>query len=247
MRRATVSKLPLLVALLCAVPVAYSGSAWDSGPYDNLLRAYVIDGLVAYDRLVNNPLLARCAQTLADARPDRMATDADRLAFWINAYNFSVIASVVRAGIPERAIDIPGFFTQNRHDVAGRRLTLDQMQRDLIRPARDPRVYCALVNGSLSSPRLQPWPYAGDRLDEQLTRACRDFIADGALNRIEVDRRQVLLSRIFQWYRPDFVAAYGSVVAFLRRYGPASFADVGSVESRYMTYDWTLNRYGGRR
>ena len=85
-----------------------------------------------------------------------------------------------------------------------------------------------------------------DRLDEQLDAALQRWLADprkGA--RIERGRKRVALSRIFDWFEPDFEAS-GGVLAFVATYLPASDAQWlqtqgAGVEIEYLEYDWRLN------
>ena len=216
---------------------------------DSVLQRYVRGGLVAYDELRGSDILSRCTRDIESASPDAMPTPADRLAFWINAYNLTVIQSVVRHDMPDRVTDVPGFFRGEKHVVAGRRVTLDEIESDIIRPSGDARIHAALVCAATSCPLLQPWAYTGEALDSQLDGASRGFLADENRNVVDWENRRVRLSKIFEWYGADFEAEYGSVMGFVRAYGPnvqnrrRANDDNADIEPQYLDYDWSLNRY----
>ena len=128
-------------------------------------------------------------------------------------------------------------------------LTLDEIENEIIRPFGDARIHFAIVCAAHSCPPLQSWAYIGDSLDVQLDRVSRAFLADTTQNEIDPANGDVRVSQIFNWYGADFERDYGSVIAFLRRYGPvpASEWDAGEdIDIQYVTYDWLLNSQGER-
>jgi hypothetical protein len=226
-------------------------SADEPSSCDSLLRTFVVDGLVDYDRLIDDPLLGRCVGYVRDVDVDRMSDKNTRLAFWINAYNITVIKSVIHHGIPHRVTDVRGFFSDEKHEVAGRSLTLDEIENGVIRPFGDARIHAALVCAALSCPELQAWAFASDSLDHQLNQVSRKYLADRSRNIIDLVENSAQLSKVFDWYGGDFVTEYGSVMAFVWKYGPENESrastradDMDSFEPQYLNYDWSLNRFG---
>ncbi len=83
----------------------------------------------------------------------------------------------------------------------------------------DPRIHFALNCGAKSCPPIAFYDADADKIEKQLNRATRSFIInDGVKLRNEVnevreeERGTLILSKIFDWYRQDFVIEndYGS-------------------------------------
>ncbi len=166
---------------------------------------------------------------------------AEKKAAMINAYNALTVRWV--AG----HFPIPSIwrtrhpFTEARHKVDGRMLSLDQLETQL-RAMGDPRIHAALVCAARSCPPLRREPYEASKLDAQLDDNTRRWLADTALNAFDTARREAEVSQIFEWYAGDF----GNVAAFLAQYGPAhaSFLRDGGGKIRYRDYYWGLNDNG---
>lgn len=257
----------LLVAVLLigslATP-ARAATEVDHTAFSDLLARHVDDhGWVDYtglrrDREALDAYLGR----LATANPAALASDPDRLAFWINAYNATTLAKALDEvdGRARGVKGVAGFFTARPQRIAGGALTLDEIETRA-RGFHDPRVHFALVCASTSCPRLQRFAYTGPRLNEQLNRAAREFLADSSRGlRLDQAHNQVVLSPIFKWYAGDFTGATGGVgsllarakaaasgselLAFVRHYAPADadrFLDANKPSVTYAGYDWSLN------
>ncbi|MBM3464617.1 MAG: DUF547 domain-containing protein, partial [Armatimonadetes bacterium] len=182
--------------------------------------------------------------SLATARPDAM-TPAERLAFWLNAYNALVISAIVKGVAPQEAAGRAAFFYGRKFDVAGRSRTLIDIENNVIREVfRDPRIHFALVCGSKGCPLLRPSAYAGDSLDAVLDEETRRFINDPSRVKLDRDRRVVRVSSIFQWYRKDFAGSDQALLQYLARYLPAEDQQAlagGTWRVEFIDYDWTLN------
>jgi hypothetical protein len=225
-----------LVALVAA-PVR----AFDHGALDRALRATVSNGSVDYTALRTNRDLATYVAALPSAAPAKLSTN-DRLAFWINAYNALVLKSVVDHPRIARPLDVEGFFNARRHSVAGRSLTLNQIEHDIIRKEfSEPLVHFGLVCAAVSCPQILPEAYRGATVRAVLAANARRYLASSQ-NGVDRTRRVVRLSQIFEWYKADFGGDRG-LRAFLRTYAPATFTEVlsagGTIE--YRPYEWRLN------
>ncbi len=220
--------------------------------YAALLKDIVTpDGLVRYDVLGESPRRRSLQEIVAAyAKADLPPGDDEKLAFLCNAYNVNVLKMVVGETAKEdftSVMDIPGFFDTLSITVAGKRMTLNALENEQIRPLGDPRIHAALVCAAMSCPPLRGEPYTAKRLDEQLNDQCRRWINDP--NRNGIDEQGLDVSMIMQWYGDDFsVEPYGGVVGFVRK-----FADPASPTARllsrendppvhFLEYDWRLNR-----
>ncbi len=240
------------------------GEALNHTLFQRLLEQYVNrDGWVDYNGLSHDRArLNDYLQQLAAAHPKSFSTEEDRLAFWINSYNAYTLASVLDRvyGKLRGVRDAPGFFDQDRHEVAGEQLTLDQIEEHA-RSFHDPRVHFALVCASTSCPKLQRFAYVGPDLDVQLRDAMQEFLANSAKGlRLDSQKNRIYLSPIFKWYAGDFTGnpagagqffarakAYMSgsnVLEYVKQHAPDDVARYVSEKHptvEYFDYDWSLN------
>jgi len=200
-----------------------------SGPWDALLRS------------------------LRESNPATLASRNDRLAFWINAYNILAI-DIVRRHYPVDGIrSIGGLLSpvwkQPAGTIGDRSYALDEIEHEMLRPMREPRIHGAIVCASLSCPPLRREPYRAAELDAQLDDNVRRWLADprkGA--RIDRAARVLHLSRIFDWSSGDFGDVPGFVASHVSDEDAAWIrANAGALTLRYFAYDWSLNGIGPAR
>lgn len=96
-----------------------------------------------------------------------------------------------------------------------------------------------------SCPKLQPWTYEPDRLEDQLDRVATAFINDPMKNRFDRRGKVASLSMIFKWFEKDFSMSAGSVLAYVARYIDDPDLAQELVQPGYriefLEYDWSLN------
>ena len=106
---------------------------------------------------------------------------------------------------------IDGVWTSLAWPVAGRRVTLDDVEHQILRPEfGDARIHFAVNCASISCPPLAGEPYRATTLDAQLDTAARRYLASGEGLRLSGSTLSV--SSIFKWYGDDFIAAFASRV-----------------------------------
>lgn len=147
----------LLILLLAIVP--REAEAADHRAFDAILRAHVARGQVDYAAISKERKAALGAylKMIAGAKPEALDS-ADRLAFYLNAYNALVIKAVVDRWPQISSVrKIDGFFDRLSYQVGGRQLTLNQLENRVIRPTfKDPRIHFALVCAARSCPPSRP-------------------------------------------------------------------------------------------
>jgi cellulose synthase/poly-beta-1,6-N-acetylglucosamine synthase-like glycosyltransferase len=224
--------------------------------YGGLLRKVVRDKGVDYGLLKKErAVLDRYVATLAQATPG--ARDPDRIAFWINAYNALTLQHVLdhKPAQGEFSVyhDVDEFWDGRRWTVAGRKVTLNEIEHEILRKKfKEPRIHFALNCASRSCPPLVSRLYRGDTLDVVLTQQARAFLADPDRNSFDAARRRAAISEIFRWYKEDFERERGGKVPalqrFLARYAPTEKLARALRKSRwrisYLRYDWRLNEAG---
>lgn len=221
--------------------------------FDQLLRTYVHDGWVDYQGLgtEGREAFREYLDALAVADPSGFRDDGERITFWLNAYNALTIAGVLRE-YPLRSVrDVPGFFRRLRFKVAGRRLSLDDIEHGILRKEfEEPRIHFALVCASRSCPTLAASAFTRESLDDQLDTVTRGFLSRSKGLQIDREERVLRLSSIFKWYGEDFRTPEGprekeaAVIQFISRYVPEperAFLGEGRFRVEYLDYDWRLN------
>ena len=218
------------------------------------------DGYVDYAALKAHPgALDAYVVRLAQTDPVNLP-DADRLAFWLNAYNAYTLY-LVRERYPVGSIlgtdtgpFIPGVnspFAAEFAVVGGERMSLDDIEHGVVREEFDePRVHFALVCAAVSCPPLRDEAYRGDALDDQLDDQGRRFIRNPLRNQVDLNRGEVVLSKIFDWFKKDFGDSSDDVQRFLAPYAATEAERAALAAARldveYADYDWSLNDQNDR-
>ncbi|HEV2054450.1 MAG TPA: DUF547 domain-containing protein [Methylomirabilota bacterium] len=248
-------KAAAIAALLgFALPVDAAGD----DAYARLLRAHVRPGVVSgiklalvdYRAVKADPAYAQALSALAESRPDALASDAERIAFWVNAYNLAAIKAVLDQYPTESIRDggslLSSIWKKKVATVARTVYSLDDIEHGILRKAfKEPRVHFAIVCASLSCPDLRAEPYEAARLDAQLDQQAAAFLSNTTKG-LEpgADGKTARASSIFKWFAGDF-AASGGVAAFIRaRSSPDVAARLGALTDAglsYLDYDWSLN------
>jgi hypothetical protein len=234
-------------------------------PYDQLLDSYVRDGLVYYRALkMDRARLDHYVTSLGSATSLLASWDKPKqIAFWINAYNALVLEAAVNH-YPAPIRKVPGAFDSVKYSVAGRMVTLDQIENTILAEYNDPRIYLALGRGGMDSGRLRSEAYSGPRLEAQLAQAAEQFAISPKYVQIDQLAGTVRVSPIFSWRSKAFVDAYAdkafalpgrtpielAIAGFLKNYllpAEREYLDKNSWKLVYMDFDWQLNDRAGVR
>jgi hypothetical protein len=243
------------------------------GVFDQILDTYVRDGYVYYHALqTDRGKLDRYVAQLGTVHEAGLSEPA-RLAFWLNAYNAIVLQTVIdHYPVPRRTADypahsirqVPGAFERLTHQVAGRRLTLDEIEQTVLPAFHDPRVYFAIGRGAVGGGRLRSEAFSAEALESELAEVARECVTRPVCVHLDSAADALAASAIFSWRESDFVSAYAdralpvyasrsgierAVLAFVE---PALLASERAFLARntfhvaYSPFDWSLNDLAGR-
>jgi len=261
------------VLWLATAPCAAGQPRSTGKTYDEILDTYVRDGLVYYRALKSDRAkLDAYIGSLAAASVESAPRD-EQVAFWINAYNAIVLQTVVEhypiaqhtTQYPPHSIrQIPGAFERTPHRVAGRTVTLDQIEQTVLSGFHDPRIYLALGRGSVGGGRLRSEAFTGGQLETQLKEVSDECLTRSECAHLDRTANKLAVSAIFSWREKDFVAAYAdkapgvfanrspierAVVAFIQPkllQTERDFLAGNEFQMTYKPYDWSLNDLTGR-
>ncbi len=203
--------------------------------FDELLHSHVdAAGLVDYQALqADQAQLTDYQWTLAGVSSEQLKdwSQAQQLAFWINAYNAFTLRAIIdhypiRRGsfkglfAPRNSIlQIPGVWKELEWEAGGQAITLDQIEHRILRVEfSEPRIHFAIVCASISCPDLRPEAYTAEHIDAQLAEQLQVFIGNPDKG-VAIDREddEVQLSKIFSWFGEDFAVSGNDEQLFTSR------------------------------
>lgn len=236
-----------------------ASSSFDYDDWASTLERFVDDdGRVDYaglraDRGSLDRFVEQIRGVSPRSHPDRFDTDADSLAFYINAYNALVFVGVL--DLDPDADTVWGttgtglkFFGLNKYIIGGEKLSLKKLEDDWIRADfGEPRVHAALNCASSGCPRLPREPFLPATLDEQLDAAMAEFVDRTVV--ASADGTSVSMSKIFDWFRGDFLdweTSQGrpdaTLIDYVNRFRDESKQLPADAKVTFPDYDKRLNR-----
>eukprot|EP01013_Petalomonas_cantuscygni_P025901 TRINITY_DN48032_c0_g1_i1.p1 TRINITY_DN48032_c0_g1~~TRINITY_DN48032_c0_g1_i1.p1 ORF type:complete len:550 (-),score=96.44 TRINITY_DN48032_c0_g1_i1:328-1977(-) len=236
---------------------------------DRIVNAHRDDwGLVDGAAVVEDPVFLRWhvydIRVLAGVEPLELATDTQRVTFWVNVYNLLVRHAHIARGVPRTRSQRGVFFRRMSYRLRSRTYSLMEIEHGILRGNRrppyglfrplgacdarlrgcvsmpDPRIHFALNCGARSCPPVKM--FSEEAVEEELRMAARAFCDENVV--VDVSTRVVTLSRIFDWYRDDFAPSTGALLAVLVQQGWVGFASgvalsgMGHPTIRWAPYDW---------
>lgn len=204
--------------------------------------------------------------------PGDLKTRPHRIAFWINLYNALMLDAVIEfevvQSVTEGRLGILAFFRRAAYEIAGRRLSSNDIEHGILRDNRgfpylpgphfsaddprrswavsplEPRIHFALNCASLSCPPIRI--YTPENIGQQLDLAARNFVDQST--RVNPQTNTLHTSALFKWYQVDFGSQDG-VIEFITSHLPQDerrgwvIERRHEVKLRYEPYDWGLNQY----
>lgn len=232
---------PLALALLLAACTVApdAGPAGPALPPDpaadyeaaltEILQAVVSEsGLVDYGRL-GGDLAGDFAAVLAAVEgfdAATLMTDAEKRAFYLNAYNVRMLKNVLDAPEVDDVAEDARFeaFFQTPLRIAGFNMTLNQLENGVLRlqdtvdgqtlpeglralrpSTLDPRIHVGLNCAAVSCPRLRREAFTPEALEAQLAGALAEFANEARF--AAVDGEAVTLTSLLDWFGEDFDAS----------------------------------------
>jgi len=261
-----------LALLMAAAPQAQQPSIV-LGPFDLILDTYVRDGYVYYRALkIERRRLDEYVRGFASADVDKRSRN-EQIAFWLNAYNALVLQTVIdnypaprrSTEYPQRSIrQTPGAFERLTHRVAGRMLTLDQIEQTILPKFEDPRLYFAIGRGAVGGGRLRSEAFAADAIERQLAEVAGECVTRAECIQVDAGANKLMASAIFSWREKEFVPVYAdkaapayanrspierAILAFVQPkllQTERDFVEKNSFQVAYKPFDWSLNDLTGR-
>lgn len=246
-RRAPVSTALAVLLLLSQNVDARESYDRFLGLYDGLLQVHLHpaekDGItyngVDYAAWAADPRHKQALNLLLSQNLQGHESEQEKMAFWINAYNFLTIELIVREGERKSIKNLGGIFASPWRRYAwtlgGKDYTLDYIEHKILRPMGDARIHFAINCASVSCPDLRSEAYRAEKLESQLDEQTRIFLSNPGRG-VRQERETLYVSKTFDWFAKDF--SNGDIRAWLQNYMDVDKTAVIS----YMGYDWALNK-----
>lgn len=253
----------LLLATLMMSVGALQAACMNHTILEGILKANVDnEGFVDYDaiRIGKGGDLYEYLSFLEDADL-KDCNESDKMAFWINAYNATMIKKVLARPNLKKVSEDFGLFDEPVK-IARQHVSLNDIEHRILRsdPEKggpidglslqefDPRVHFALVCAAIDCPRLLKKAYAGNSLNAVLQANAVSFA--NSPKHLSLEDGRLVVSTLLKWYGNDF-EKLGGVPAYLRSLTePSLRPDAKEIDAKLMNdfpdnvtfkYDWTLN------
>ncbi len=231
-------KIILLIALVSFQLGFSQSTASFFEKADSFFKTYVTKGKVNYTKVKANPAALNSLIETIGKTSVSSSKAKEYQAFYINAYNLSVIKGIVDNYPVSSPLKIGGFFDAKKHLISGKKITLNDIENKLLRKVfpKEARFHFALVCAGLGCPPIINKAYKPATLESQLQK--QTVLAMDNPQFIRVNGSKVKISQIFEWYKKDFTQ-FGSLVEFINKYKTVKLP--AKSKTSFYTYDWALN------
>jgi hypothetical protein len=220
--------------------------------YDAILKKYVKDGKFAYAALLANKAdmatFKKFMEWQGKADVKSMSREG-QIAFYINAYNSCCIQAILDHYPVHSPNDVPGFFDKLKFKVGGEELTISGIEYErLIANYKDMRAHFAVVCADRGCQPLKASAWTGAVLNDDLEAAAKFFVSDKKYFFVDYEKKEVNISKIFEWYAAKFTADPNRPAAkpelFLLPWvseKDKAVLESGDYKIKIIEWDWTLN------
>ena len=195
---------------------------------------------MAYAKIHANPKtlnsLLKIAETFKVSKND---TNTYR-AFWINAYNLSVIKGIINHYPTTSPLAHPGFFDKTTYYLAGKSITINAIENQMLRTVfKDARFHFVLVCGAKGCPPIINKAYMPDTVETLLNQQTKLALNSNSFIKLNDTEKSFKTSEILKWYKVDFTMNGSSEIDFINRFRTEKIP--ANYTLSYFPYDWNLN------
>ncbi|MBN4070049.1 DUF547 domain-containing protein [Olleya sp. AH-315-F22] len=206
---------------------------------DAFFKENVSNGKVAYSEIYANQNNLNELFSLAEDISVSKDNANIYQAFWINAYNISVIKGIIDNYPTKSPLDNAGFFDKTTYSLAGKQITLNDIEHKLLRAQfNDARFHFVLVCGAIGCPPLIKDAYLPNTLDAQMETQTK-IALNGNFLKVNTKKKRVEGSEILKWYKEDFTMNGTTEIDFINKYRTEKIPK--NYKLIYFNYNWNLN------
>lgn len=207
---------------------------------NTFFKMYVKNGSVNYQAINKNKAGIESLYNMLGEISLSTASDKDKKAFYINAYNLVVIYWVTKHYPLKSPLDDSGFFDMIKHRVAGEDMTLNSLEiKRLLLPFKDGRIHFVLACAAKSCPPLASFAFTPESLEQQLKDRTVMAVNDNEWIKVDKLKKTVAISKIFEWYKSDFVQQGETQIDWVNQFRKEKIPSNYAVS--FYEYNWSLN------
>ncbi|MBA3859020.1 MAG: hypothetical protein C0507_19105 [Cyanobacteria bacterium PR.3.49] len=265
--------LALLTAFAAQCLPAHAAVDLQHTLFSEDLKLYVDNDLVHYKKWKGHTdRLEQYLKSLAQITQDEYEklSKEDKKALWVNAYNAFTVKVVLdhypingtEAFYPKNSFrQIPDAWDDYFFVVAGRRVSLNDIEHNIGRRLHDPRIHFAVVCAAKGCAKINKEAYTGKTIESALEAQTDKFILNPDNVSFDHKEKTVRVSKLFSWFPLDFLNAVGFktmpfpppkddevVLRYIVSRSPKevqekfkSDDDYRAYKVIYRDYDWSLN------
>ncbi|WP_452229716.1 DUF547 domain-containing protein [Lacinutrix sp. MEBiC02404] len=208
---------------------------------DAFFKVNVVDGKVAYDAIKKDTKSLDAVLKIAEGITVSKTDATNYQAFWINAYNLSVIKGLVDNYPTKSPLEDSGFFDKTIYHLAGKKVTLNTIENKLLRAEfKDPRFHFVLVCGAVGCPPLISKAYLPKTLEAQLQKQTQFALNGDYFIKVNAKKKSVSGSKILEWYKEDFIANGQTEIEYINTIRTEKIPT--DYKLTYFEYDWKINK-----
>ena len=206
---------------------------------DIFFKEYVVNGKVDYSKIKTNRNKLDAILGLAKGISVSKSEANTYQAFWINAYNLSVIKGIVDNYPLSSPLDKKGFFDKTTYNLGGKNITLNDIENKLLRETfKDARFHFVLVCGAIGCPPLISNAYLPKTLSSQMAKQTK-IALNGSFLKVNAKKSRVEVSQIMEWYKDDFTMKGKTEIDFINTYRSEKIPN--DFKLSYFPYNWKTN------
>lgn len=213
--------------------------------YDKLLHEVVKGDLVDYSALKKSPLLSKAVDELAVVAPDKLATDKDKVCYWINSYNLltlKLLSDRYPISSPRKLGNAVSF---QKFTIGGDTYSVRDLIDYKLTPffKRNPFLTFLVCGGARGEPPLLDHAVQPDAVVADAQKALDNFVNNPANTKYDEVANVFYISPYFQRYDDYFVAFFESphMLAASRMKNSVPAANVSLLKRFSRDLDWRLN------
>ncbi len=212
MRNTSVFIAGLLLCLLASAGNALAQSI-NYSEYDRLLGKYVDGrGLVNYNGLKGEigalkTFIDQISAVSPHSHPQQFKDGGEQLRYWMTAYNAWVLY-IAASEYPSKSSlwNFVGLFRNRTIKLGGKEMGLEDLEHKIIRPVyKEPRIHFYINCAAFSCPALWQGAIPPGKTWDVLDQSAKRFINDTRHVKYDAARKQLTLSKIFDWFDDDFL------------------------------------------
>lgn len=239
-----------ILIFLALIQLSFNAHAYVDD-LDGLLKSHVKTitksgiqfNAVNYVAWGKDPRHAKVRDEIQNKNTNELASNDEKLAYWINTYNVLTVDLITREKETESIKNLGTLFKNPWKRFAwkinGTNYTLDGIEHGIIRKLNDPRIHFAINCAAKSCPDLRKEAYRANKLNAQLQHQVNLTLTNSTKGfEITEENKAVKVSKVMDWFAEDFNS--GNVNKWLQTYKKGIVNNDTKIS--FFPYDWSLNK-----